>query len=262
EEEGVLFGARTLDMYMAGLVFSMSAKSFFQTNTSQGNQLVQVVQSACQLQDDQSEVVLDLFCGAGLLGLSVAHRSREVHGVELVADAVRDARVNAERNGLSNCHFHQALRTGLRFVPSSGVVQPAAAPGSSEGRVCVLSDERWQQRQVARRGACVCSPMRDGSSARWLGGARVCALRCEMAAETMTGADGAMQGDLGKLAADLGSIVPQPDVCIVDPARAGLPRALTRFLSKTLPPRLVYVSCNPATQVSSRAASSSPSALP
>ncbi|KAK3272100.1 hypothetical protein CYMTET_19586 [Cymbomonas tetramitiformis] len=162
EEEGVLFGARTLDMYMAGLVFSMSAKSFFQTNTSQGNQLVQVVQSACQLQDDQSEVVLDLFCGAGLLGLSVAHRSREVHGVELVADAVRDARVNAERNGLSNCHFHQ--------------------------------------------------------------------------------------GDLGKLAADLGSIVPQPDVCIVDPARAGLPRALTRFLSKTLPPRLVYVSCNPATQ--------------
>jgi 23S rRNA (uracil1939-C5)-methyltransferase len=52
-----------------------------------------------------TDVVLDLYCGTGSIGLTLASRCREVVGIEISASAVRDARRNAERNGITNARF-------------------------------------------------------------------------------------------------------------------------------------------------------------
>lgn len=173
-----------------------------QVNTGQANELLRRVEAACALREGRQDVLLDLFCGTGAIGaprarvltpppwasrlfcalpcsaplrprppeaasvniaagLCLASRAKELHGWEISPDAVRDARANAERNGVGNASFH-----------------------------------------------------------------------C---------------GDLKTAAAALGRRVPDPDVIVVDPARAGMAPALVGFLRRTRARRLVYVSCNPAT---------------
>eukprot|EP00951_Prasinocladus_malaysianus_P022080 scaffold184146_cov22-Prasinocladus_malaysianus.AAC.1 len=85
----------------------VSAQSFFQTNPRQTEVLYSLAAKEAQLNNDGTDVVLDLYCGTGTIGLSVARGCREVHGFELNESAVRDAKRNAERNGIANAHFHQ-----------------------------------------------------------------------------------------------------------------------------------------------------------
>jgi hypothetical protein len=70
----VLNGSPTLPITLRGVRFALSAPSFFQTNTSQAERLVEAVEVACGFKGDRSEVVLDLFCGVGTLGLCVASK--------------------------------------------------------------------------------------------------------------------------------------------------------------------------------------------
>ena len=90
-----------------GLQFELSSASFFQTNTNQASRLVQLVREACGFSGDKSEIVLDLFCGTGAMGLSVASSARQVMGWEIVPEAVRDAKRNAEMNGIDNAKFYR-----------------------------------------------------------------------------------------------------------------------------------------------------------
>uniref|UniRef100_A0A7I4CQQ9 TRAM domain-containing protein n=1 Tax=Physcomitrium patens TaxID=3218 RepID=A0A7I4CQQ9_PHYPA len=69
--------------------------------------LYQKVEEQCALKGDGSEVLLDLFCGTGTIGLSMAKRVKHVYGYELVQEAVVDARRNAARNGIQNATFIQ-----------------------------------------------------------------------------------------------------------------------------------------------------------
>ena len=88
-----------------GLQFELSSASFFQTNTKQAETGTRV-RDACGFSGNKTEIVLDLFCGAGTLGLSVASEASRVMGWEVVPEAVEDAKRNAEINGIVNADFY------------------------------------------------------------------------------------------------------------------------------------------------------------
>ncbi|CAI9114262.1 OLC1v1014941C1 [Oldenlandia corymbosa var. corymbosa] len=105
EEEYVLYGKSTITEILRGTVFQISANSFFQTNSHQAEVLYKLIEDLACLRGDCSEVILDLFCGTGTIGLTLAKRVRWVYGYEVVPQAVSDARRNAELNGIQNATF-------------------------------------------------------------------------------------------------------------------------------------------------------------
>ncbi|KAL5822621.1 hypothetical protein ACOSQ3_020533 [Xanthoceras sorbifolium] len=161
EEEHTLYGKSTITEILRGLTFEISANSFFQTNTHQAEVLYKLIEDCAGLRGDGSEIVLDLFCGTGTIGLTLARRAKHVYGYEVVPQAVSDACRNAKLNGISNATF--------------------------------------------------------------------------------------VQGDLNKISENFGNNFPKPDIVISDPNRPGMHMKLITFLLKLKAPRIVYVSCNPAT---------------
>ncbi|KAG6494472.1 uncharacterized RNA methyltransferase CT0009-like isoform X1 [Zingiber officinale] len=161
EEEYTLYGKSSITEMLRGLVFQISANSFFQTNSHQAEVLYKLVEDCARLRGDGSEIVLDLFCGTGSIGLSLAKRVKHVYGFEVVAEAVSDALRNAKLNGIENATF--------------------------------------------------------------------------------------VQGDLNKISDSFGKDFPKPDIVITDPNRPGMHMKLIKYLLKLKAPRIVYVSCNPAT---------------
>ncbi|KAK4427291.1 putative RNA methyltransferase CT0009 [Sesamum alatum] len=107
EEEYTLLGKSTIMESLRGLKFQISANSFFQTNTHQAEILYKLIEDCACLKGDGSEIVLDLFCGTGTIGLTLAKRARHVYGFEIVDQAISDARRNANLNGISNATFVQ-----------------------------------------------------------------------------------------------------------------------------------------------------------
>jgi 23S rRNA (uracil1939-C5)-methyltransferase len=83
--------------------FRVSPRSFFQVNNSGANLIYNQVRYWAGL--DGSETVLDLYCGIGGIALFLAGQAREVVGVEVVEEAVADARLNAKINSIKNCRF-------------------------------------------------------------------------------------------------------------------------------------------------------------
>lgn len=155
----------SVEEHVCGLTFRASTQAFLQPNTAQAEALYAMVGAA--VEEVQPACVWDLFCGTGAMTAVLARHAPAVVGVELVADAVLDARASAARNGLANVHFLEANLA--RPVPATAL---AALP------------------EACRR----------------------------------------------------------PGVVVVDPPRAGLSPKLVRSLARLRPSRLVYVSCNPATQ--------------
>lgn len=83
--------------------FKISPKSFFQTNTKQAERLYQVTRDFAELSGTQT--VYDLYCGTGSIGIFVSQQAAKVVGVEVVADAIEDAKENAALNGLTQTAF-------------------------------------------------------------------------------------------------------------------------------------------------------------
>ncbi len=146
---------------MEGLTFKIGPKSFFQTNTFQALKLYQTASSFAGITSE--EIVYDLYTGTGTIANYVASKAKKVIGIESVPEAIEDARINAELNGINNTAFFAG-------------------------------------------------DMRD----------------------IFTDAFIAMNGN--------------PDVIITDPPRAGMHQDVVNELLKVAPQRIVYVSCNPATQ--------------
>ncbi|KAL5579386.1 hypothetical protein UlMin_011828 [Ulmus minor] len=161
EEEYTLYGKSNITEILRGLTFQISANSFFQTNTHQAEVLYKLIEECADLRGDGSEVVLDLFCGTGTIGLTLARRVKHVYGYEVVPQAISDANLNAKLNDIQNATF--------------------------------------------------------------------------------------VQGDLNKIDQSFGNNFPRPDIVISDPNRPGMHMKLIKFLLNLKAPRIVYVSCNPAT---------------
>lgn len=102
-EEFPLFGEPAITDRLCGLEFSLSPRSFYQVNHDQAERLYALAAKAAALTG--TETVLDLYCGTGTIGLSMAHAAGRLIGVEVVAPAVEDARRNAARNGVNNARF-------------------------------------------------------------------------------------------------------------------------------------------------------------
>lgn len=98
-----LYGEMYLTERLCGLKFRISPASFFQINTKQTEVLYGVVKEfAASAPED---VILDLYCGAGTIGLSLAEEAGRIYGVESVSAAVADARINAQINDIDNAVF-------------------------------------------------------------------------------------------------------------------------------------------------------------
>ncbi len=154
-------GTPFIEEAMEGLRFRVGPKSFYQTNSAQAYNLYRVARDFADLTG--SELVYDLYTGTGTIANFVARRAGRVVGLEYVEDAVTDARVNSEINGIGNTGF--------------------------------------------------------------------------------------FAGDMKKLlTVDFFVQHGRPEVVITDPPRAGMDTEVVQALLDAAPRRIVYVSCNPATQ--------------
>ncbi|RTY89012.1 23S rRNA (uracil(1939)-C(5))-methyltransferase RlmD [Flavobacterium sp. RSP15] len=146
---------------MEGLKFSINAKSFYQTNSDQAYELYKITRDFAGLTGN--EIVYDLYTGTGTIAQFVSKDAKKVIGVESVPEAIKDAKLNAERNEITNCEF---------FVGDMKVV--------------------FNDSFIAQNG--------------------------------------------------------HPDVIITDPPRDGMHKDVIEQIMKIAPDKVVYVSCNSATQ--------------
>jgi 23S rRNA (uracil1939-C5)-methyltransferase len=112
----LLLGPAHLRERLAGVDLRVPATAFLQTNTAMCEELYATALRLAEPEPDRPAV--DLYCGIGSLSLPLARASREVHGVEIVAEAIEAAHVNAELNEVTNAAFYAAdVRPLLRFPP-------------------------------------------------------------------------------------------------------------------------------------------------
>ena len=102
--EKVLFGKGYIEDELCGLRFRISSGSFYQVNPEQTEKLYEKAIELAGLTG--KELVLDAYCGVGTIGMIASRDAREVIGVELNADAVKDAEANAKTNGIENIGFY------------------------------------------------------------------------------------------------------------------------------------------------------------
>ena len=103
EEFITLHGPGYIEDTLCGLNFRLSARSFYQVNHTQAQRLYEAAIQRAGITDQ--DTVLDLYCGVGTITLCMAKAARRVIGVEVVEQAVKDARDNARRNGIKNAEF-------------------------------------------------------------------------------------------------------------------------------------------------------------
>jgi 23S rRNA (uracil1939-C5)-methyltransferase len=163
ELQRVYHGPGTITETLGKYRFRVSANSFFQTNTKQAEKLFEVARDLADFKP--TDVVFDLYSGAGALSIFVSDAVRKVVGIELSEVSVRDAVHNTLLNGVTNCHFLQ---------------------GDLKERL--TRDTQW----INEHGP--------------------------------------------------------PDVVLLDPPRSGMHPRVAQGVAHLLPSRIVYVSCNPATQ--------------
>jgi 23S rRNA (uracil1939-C5)-methyltransferase len=84
--------------------FKISPKSFFQTNTKQAEKLYSVARDFAELSGN--ETIYDLYCGTGSIGIFVSHAANKIIGVEMVNEAIEDAKENAALNNITNASFY------------------------------------------------------------------------------------------------------------------------------------------------------------
>ncbi len=99
----VLAGADVITDTLLGLNFAISATSFYQVNPVQTEKLYQLAIDKAELKKD--DVVVDAYCGIGTISLAVAQHVKKVYGVEIVDQAVEDAKHNAKLNNIRNVDF-------------------------------------------------------------------------------------------------------------------------------------------------------------
>ena len=106
ETEKILYGKGYIEDVLCGCTFRISAKSFYQINPVQTEVLYGKAVEFAELKG--TETVIDAYCGIGTIGIIASENAKEVVGVELNKDAVRDAKTNAQRNGIENIRFYCA----------------------------------------------------------------------------------------------------------------------------------------------------------
>lgn len=148
-ENHLLYGEERLQDTLCGMTYALSPLSFFQINPAQTEKLYQTAVDFAGLTG--SELAADLYCGAGTISLLLARRAKRVIGIEIVPDAIRDAAVNARRNGVENAEFHAAAAEDLL---------PRLVQGGLRPDVIVLDPPRKGCEEKVLAAICEAAPQR------------------------------------------------------------------------------------------------------
>ncbi|GAE46246.1 RNA methyltransferase [Mesobacillus boroniphilus JCM 21738] len=99
----ILWGSEVIYDYIGDIKFAISARSFYQVNPEQTKVLYDKALEFAELTGEES--VIDAYCGIGTISLFLAQKANKVFGVEIVPEAIEDAKRNAELNGITNAEF-------------------------------------------------------------------------------------------------------------------------------------------------------------
>ena len=150
EEFITLHGPGYIEDTLCGLTFRLSPRSFYQVNHHQAQRLYRAAIEQAQITRD--DTVLDLYCGVGTITLAMASAAGRVIGVEVVPQAVEDARYNARRNGIGNAEFfcgdagEAALALEAKGVKADVVVVDPPRKGLNADTIEALS--RFAPRRI------------------------------------------------------------------------------------------------------------------
>ena len=123
----LLWGEERIEDCMNGVKFWISPRSFYQINTAQAERIYAHAASYLSPED----ILLDLYCGIGTIGLTCARKVKQVIGIEVIEAAIEDAKENARRNGIENALFFAAdaaktleILSALPQKPTAVIVDP------------------------------------------------------------------------------------------------------------------------------------------
>ena len=118
---------------MEGLQFKIGPKSFYQTNSEQAYELYKIARDFAGLTGE--ELVYDLYTGTGTIANFVACRARKVIGIEYVPEAIEDAKVNSELNGISNTLFYAG---DMKDILTQDFINEHVVCRTCKNRLCQL----------------------------------------------------------------------------------------------------------------------------
>ncbi len=144
-----LYGKDTICDSLLGIKFNISPNSFFQVNPMQTEKLYEKAIEFADIKN--SDTVLDLYCGAGTITLSCAKHSKKVIGVEIVPQAIENARQNAKQNGIKNAEF---------ILGDAETVAPQLAENQIKPDVIIVDPPRKGLEQEAIKAIGKMSPKR------------------------------------------------------------------------------------------------------
>ncbi len=144
-----LYGKDSITDELCGLEFRISPLSFYQINHDQTQSLYALAAKYAALTGD--EFLIDLYCGAGTIGLSMADKAKRLIGVEVIPQAIENAKENARRNGIGNAEFlcmdaaeaaQELAKRGTR--PNVVVIDPPrkGCDASVISSICTMSPQR------------------------------------------------------------------------------------------------------------------------
>ena len=138
-----IYGETHIKENILGLEFRISALSFFQANSYGAEKLYQLAIDLADVKKDTT--VLDICCGTGTIGLCFANHCKQVYGMEIIPEAIADAKVNAENNGIKNAEFKAGNADDLIY---SMLKQAPIVPG--EDVVAIVDPPRagLQQKSI------------------------------------------------------------------------------------------------------------------
>ena len=142
KEIRVLWGQDRIHDTLGGITFAISPLSFYQVNPVQTEKLYGLALEYAGLTG--TETVWDLYCGIGTISLFMAKKAKQVYGVEVVPEAIADARENARSNGINNVQF---------FAGKAEEVLPAFYTGGLDmERVAMPSEENVYEGGIKTKG--------------------------------------------------------------------------------------------------------------
>ena len=99
----VLYGNGYIEDKLGDFIFKISPMSFYQTNPIQTEKLYNIAIEKAELTKD--DIVFDLYCGIGTIGIFASKYVKQIYGIEIVEDAIKDAKENAKLNNIDNAEF-------------------------------------------------------------------------------------------------------------------------------------------------------------
>ena len=140
----VLYGKEYMTDTLCGVEFDISPRSFYQVNHDGAEKLYGIAADYADLTGN--ETIIDLYCGTGTIGLSMAKKAKKLIGIEIIPDAVKNAAENASRAGIENTEFicadagKAALELAARGIKPEVIIVDPPRKGLSDDVIKAISD--------------------------------------------------------------------------------------------------------------------------